>query len=596
MPVNTLFEQIRHLPDAPGVYLMKDKAGRILYVGKASSLRKRVGSYFTGNKDVKTRVLISNVSDLETITTRNGYEALVLENNLIKQWQPRFNINLKDGKSYPVIRITAEDFPRVFRTRRIINDGSEYYGPYPDVHKLDAYLELIEQLFPLRKCKGPLKKREHPCLYYHIGRCQAPCAGMVDKAEYNKTVDNIRKMLSGKVEPLIRDFRASMKQAAEKLEFEQAAKYRDAISALHSVSEDQGVQDFDTEDRDYLVAVERDQMCTFVVFQMRGGKLLGRDLFRTEVFSDAEEAMHQFIIQYYSGNKAPPDKLYVTELFDTELIRIYFERERGKRVEVKVPKRGRHASILGMARENGLLDLDIRMRARRNIEAIEELKVVLNLQEPPRRIEGFDISQLSGKHPVASMVSFYDGIPDKANYRKFLIKTLEGKIDDYEAMREVIARRYTRIVNEELELPDLVLVDGGKGQVSAASGILSTLGLDGVAVAGLAKKEEEIFLPGHSEPFTLPETSAGLKVLQRVRDESHRFATAFNKSLREKDLRISRLTDIPGIGETRGKKLMQAFGSLGKMAEATPEEISQVIKVGEEKAGQMLRNIRELAG
>lgn len=578
----------------PGVYLMKDKAGTILYVGKASSLKKRVGSYFTGNKDVKTRVLVSNIADIETITTRNGYEALVLENNLIKQWQPRFNINLKDGKSYPVIRITADDFPRIFRTRRIIHDGSEYFGPYPDVHKLDAYLELVEQLFPLRKCKGVLKKREHPCLYYHIHRCPAPCAGLIDKDEYQKTVGNIRKMLSGRVEPLIRDFTASMKQAAAKLEFETAAKYRDASAALRSVHEDQEVQNFDTENRDYLAAVEREQMCTFVVFQMRGGKLLGRDLFRTENYGDTEEAMQQFIMQYYTNAKNLPDKLYVSEFFDTDLVRTYFERERNKRIEVRVPKRGRHVSILKMARENGLQDMDTRLRTRRNIEAIEELKVVLNLTKPPRRIEGFDISQLSGKHPVASMVSFYDGIPDKANYRKFLIKSLDGKIDDYEAMREVIARRYTRIVNEDLEVPDLVLVDGGKGQVSAAFGILSTLGLERVAVAGLAKREEEIYLPGHPEPFTLPETSAGLKVLQRVRDESHRFATSFNKSLRKKDIKISRLTDVPGIGEVRGKKLIQAFGSLSKIAETEPAQLSQIIKVSEKQAAQMLQKIKEL--
>ncbi len=591
MAPKELEEQIRHLPDTPGVYLMKDKAGAILYVGKASSLKKRVSSYFTGGKDVKTRVLVSNIEAIETITTRNNYEALVLENNLIKQWQPRFNINLKDGKSYPVIRITADAYPRVFRTRRIIHDGSDYFGPYHDVHKLDAYLELIEQLFPLRKCKGVLKKREHPCLYYHIHRCPAPCVGYIDKAAYGETVDNIRKMLSGRVAPLIRDFDVSMKEAAEKLKFEAAARYRDARSALRSISEDQEVQDFDPDDRDYVAAVDRDQMCTFVVFQMRGGKLLGRDLYRTENYGSTEEAMQQFIMQYYTKAKKLPKKLYVSEFFDTELIHTYFERERKRRVEVRVPKRGRHASILGMARENGLQDIDSRLRNRRNIEAVEELKIVLKLEKPPRRIEGFDISQLSGKHPVASMVSFFDGIPDKANYRKFLIKTLEGKIDDYEAMREVIARRYTRIINEELEVPDLVLVDGGKGQVNAASGILSTLGLEHVAVAGLAKREEEIFLPGHSEPFTLPETSAGLKVLQRVRDESHRFATTFNKSLREKDLRINRLTDIPGIGEVRGRKLLQAFGTLTDIARAEPAQISEVIKIGEEKASEMLRKI-----
>jgi excinuclease ABC subunit C len=597
LAIDTLAEQILHLPDAAGVYLMKNVAGDIIYVGKASSLKKRVSSYFTGNKDLKTRVLVENITSIETIATRNAYEALVLENNLIKKWQPRYNINLKDGKSYPVIRITREAFPRVFRTRRVINDGSEYYGPFPSVHRLDAYLELIEQLFPLRKCKGKLKKREHPCLYYHIHRCSAPCAGLIDKEEYGKTVDSIRKLLSGQVDPLIRDLTSSMKQAAGKLEFENAAGYRDAIATLRAINEDQEVQDFDTGDRDYIAAVEREQMCTFVVFQMREGKLLGRDLFRTENYGRTEEAMQQFIFQYYGGAgaaaKNPPDKLYVSELLDTDLIRTYLERERGKSAEVKVPKRGRHVSILAMARENGLLDLDARMRNRRNTEAIEELKVVLDLTVPPRRIEGFDISQLSGKHPVASMVSFFDGIPDKANYRKFLIKTLDGKIDDYEAMREVIARRYTRIVNEKLEVPDLILVDGGKGQVNAAVGIISALGLERIAIAGLAKREEEIFLPGRSEPCRLPETSPGLKVLQRVRDESHRFATTFNKSLRKKGLKLTTYTDIPGIGDVRSKKLLLAFGSRANAAQAAPAELAKVLNIGLEKAKEFSDRLKE---
>ncbi len=595
LAVDTLSEQILHLPDSPGVYLMKNDSEVIIYIGKASSLKKRVGSYFTGNKDIKTRVLAANVASIETISTRNAYEALILENNLIKKWQPRYNINLKDGKSYPVIRITRETYPRVFRTRRIIDDGSEYYGPFPNVHTLDAYLELIERLFPLRKCKGALKKREHPCLYFHIHRCAAPCAGMTTKEEYGKTVDSIRKLLSGQVEPLIRDLNASMKQAVDKLEFESAAGYRDAITALRSINEDQEVQDFDAGDRDYIALVEREQMCTIVVFQMREGKLLGRDLFRTENYGDMEEAMQQFIFQYYTRAKKPPDRLFVSELIDTDLIQTYLDYEKGKKTEVRVPKRGRHASILAMARENGMLDLDARMRNRHNTEAIEELKVILGLKTPPRRIEGFDISQLSGKYPVASMVSFYDGIPDKANYRKFLIKTLNGKIDDYEAMREVIARRYTRIVNEKLEVPDLVLVDGGKGQVNAAVSILSALGLERIAVAGLAKREEEIFLPGQGEPYLLPETSPGLKVLQRVRDESHRFATTFNKSLRKKELKLTTLTDIPGIGEVRSKKILQAFGSLAKAASADPAELAKVLNLGLEKAKQISKRISELS-
>ncbi|MBT3273174.1 MAG: excinuclease ABC subunit UvrC [Spirochaetales bacterium] len=590
-----LKELIRHFPDQPGVYMMKDADDRIIYIGKATSLKKRVGSYFTGTKDVKTRLLVKNISTVEPITTRNSYEALILENNLIKKWQPRYNISLKDGKSYPVIRITSEDFPRVFRTRRIIQDGSDYFGPYPSVHRLDTYIELIEKIFPLRKCRGPLKKREHPCLYYHIGRCAAPCAGLIDKESYQETVENIRKLLTGQTDKLVKMLKEKMKAEVLELRFEQAAEFRDAIAAVSDVGKNQEVQDFDQDVRDYIAAIERDQMCTFIVFQMRKGKLLGRDLFRTENFGDLEDALHQFIFQYYADKENLPDKLYVSDLPDTVLIEEYLYRERGKRIDVRVPQRGRHVSILRMAAENGLVDMDQRLRKRRSTDALEELKIVLSLEKIPRRIEGFDISQLSGKHPVASMVSFFDGIPDKANYRKFHMKTLQGEIDDYEAMREVIARRYTRVVNEELEYPDLILVDGGKGQVNAAKGVLDALGLDNVPVAGLAKREEEIFLPSQNEPCRLPETSPALKVLQRVRDESHRFATSFNRRLRQKDVKLTRLSEIPGIGEVRSKRLIQTFGSLDNITAAKPEELSKVLKMSLEKAIEV-KTALELAG
>jgi excinuclease ABC subunit C len=590
----SLKEQVRHFPDKSGVYLMKDSAGKIIYIGKATSLRKRVGSYFTSNRDVKTRILVKNIAAVESITTRNEYEALILENNLIKKWQPRYNINLKDGKSYPVIRITNEDFPRVFRTRRIIHDGSDYFGPYPSVHQLDTYMELIEKLFPLRKCKGRLKKREHPCLYFHINRCSAPCAGLATKEEYQETVANIRKLLSAQTDKLVKTLRQKMEAAGAALKYEEAADFRDAITAITAVRKNQEVQDFNPDVRDYIGVVERDQMCTFVVFQMRSGKLLGRDLFRTENYGDLGDAMYQFIFQYYAEDQRLPDKLYVSDVLDTDLIAEYLARERGEKVEVRIPLRGRHASILKMAQENGLVDMDQRMRKRRSTEALEELKVVLSLTDIPRRIEGFDISQLSGTHPVASMVSFYDGIPDKANYRRFHVKTLDGKIDDFAAMREVVARRYTRIVNEKLELPDLILVDGGKGQVSAAKSILQALGLDNIPLAGLAKREEEIFLPDQDDACRLPETSPALKVLQRVRDESHRFATNFNKRLRQKDVRLTNLTSLPGIGEIRSKKLMQRFGSVTNIAAAGPETLADVLRIGLKNAEELKERLQEL--
>ena len=590
-----LRELIRHFPDKPGVYLMKDVHDRIIYIGKATSLKKRVTSYFTGNKDPKTRILVHKIHAIDHIATGNEYEALILENNLIKKWQPRYNINLKDGKSYPVIRITAEDYPRIFRTRRIFDDGSDYYGPYPSVHQLDTYIDLIEKLFPLRKCRGPLKKRDHPCLYFHIHRCAAPCTGNVSKEEYNETVGNIRRLLSGNTRDMVKTLTSNMESAVKELNFEKAAEYRDAIRAVKDIVVSQEVQDFNLDVRDYVAVAEKDQMYTFVVFQMRGGKLMGRDLYRTEHYGDFFDAYYQFIVQYYGDRTTLPDMLYVSDLVDTRLIAEYFLREKECKTEVKIPQRGRHRSILRMARENGLLDMDQRLRKRRNTEALEELKIALNLDHLPHRIEGFDISQLSGKHPVASMVSFFDGLPDKKNYRHYHVKTLDGAIDDYESMREIVARRYTRIVNENLEKPDLILVDGGKGQVSAAKSVLDALGLESIPLAGLAKRDEEIFLPGRDKPYELPDTSSALKVLQRVRDESHRFATTFNKRLRQKDVKLSRLTEIPGIGEVRSRKLMEKYGSLDAVAGAKPEQIAELFRVSTEVAEKMADGLHKLA-
>lgn len=590
--VESLRKTAAGFPSKPGVYLMRDAEGSIIYVGKAGDLRKRVTSYFTHGKDVKTRILVKNIASLEPITTRNEYEALLLENNLIKKWQPRYNINLKDGKSYPVIRITNEPYPRVFRTRRIIQDGSEYFGPFPDVYKLDTYIHLIEKLFPLRKCRGPLKKREHPCLYYHIHRCSAPCAGKTTPEEYMEKVEAIKKLLSGKTADLVRSLKAKMADAVEELRFEEAAELRDAIAAVETVGSTQEVVDFDPEVRDYVAAAEREELSTFVVFQMRGGKLLGRDLYRTESCADMAESLYQFIVQYYSDRETLPRRLYVPEIVDTELLEQFFVREKDEKVDVVVPKRGRHRSVVRMARENAVEDLTQRLRGRRDQDGMDELQVVLGLDKPPRRIEGFDISQLAGTHPVASMVSFYDGVPDKANYRKFHVKHLDGEIDDFEAMREVLARRYTRIINEDEELPDLILVDGGKGQVSAAKSILDALEISHVPLAGLAKREEEIFLPERSEPYRLPETSAALKVLQRVRDESHRFATSFNTQLRRSDVKLGVLEGIKGIGEKRAARLLQQFGSLDRLAEATPGQVSKAAGISEELATNVVEQVR----
>ena len=583
-----------NLPNSPGVYIMKDLQKKVIYVGKAKNLRKRVSSYFTKGRDVKTRVLIEKIRFLEHISTSNEYEALILENNLIKQWTPRYNINLKDGKSYPVIRITAEDYPRVFRTRRIIQDGSEYFGPYPDVSRLDIYLELIERLFPLRKCKGTLKKRQSPCLYYHIGRCAAPCAGLVSKEEYGRTIGKIRHLLNGEVDDLVTSLRVEMEEAVEGLRFEKAAELRDAIESIRELTRQQEVVDFLPDTRDYIAYAARDELCSFNVFQMREGKLLGKDLFSMPLVEEIDEALPHFLLQYYSSSVAEnlPDTIYVPVDADFSLVVEYFKRERCVDVEIRLPDGDRHASIMRMARENALQDLDRRIRDKRNVEGMEELQEVLELPSLPERIEGFDIAQLSGTHPVASMVSFLSGRPNRKEYRTFHIKTLDGAIDDYGAMREVVARRYTRVLNEGLPIPDLILVDGGKGQVGAAKGVLEALGMSEVPLAGLAKRFEEIYLPDRKDPVILRETSEALRLLQGVRDESHRFATSFNKRLRAKDVRFSLLEAVPGIGEKRSRKLLEVYDTLEGILGAGASRVSEECGIPLEKAEELLAFLR----
>lgn len=573
--IEELKEQVAEFPRSPGVYIMRDGNSKVIYVGKAVDLRKRVSSYFLAGRDIKTQFLVQRIASIEFIITANEYEALVLENNLIKQWKPRYNVNLKDGKSYPVIRITADEYPRVFRTRRIIRDGSDYFGPYPDAKAVDRYLELIEKLFPLRKCKGKLKKRDAPCLYYHIGRCKAPCVGKVDAAEYGVEVDRVRKLLSGATEELTAELTAEMQSAAEALEFEKAASLRDSVAAIVTVEEGQQVQDFVEEARDYLAVATAGRFASFAVFQMRDGKLVGRELFGNVSPQDEEELLLQFILQYYGPDRRPPEFLYLSNPVPKELLQEYFRAQGWTGVKIEVPAERRHASIIAMAAENASSDALRRQKASANLPALEELRLVLGLARLPRRIEGFDIAHLAGKHTVASLVSFYNGNPDKKNYRSFNIRSLKGEIDDFGAMREAIARRYTRILNDDLERPDLVLIDGGKGQLNAALDILRGLGLEDIAVVGLAKKHEELFLPGRSEPVSLPETAEALKVLQAVRDESHRFATSLSRRQRTADIRLSKLIEIPGIGERRANALIREFGGIDGIASASYQDLRE---------------------
>ena len=534
---------LEYAPQSPGVYIMRN-AGKVIYVGKAKNLFRRVSSYFSGSKDIKTTHLVSKIEDIEYIITKTEYEALVLENNLIKKYMPKYNINLKDGKTYPVIKITNEEFPAVFKTRYIYEDGASYFGPYPSVEVLEKYLELVKKKFPLRKCKGPLKPRKTPCLYYHIGSCLAPCCGKADKKEYASYVRKVKTLLAGNTKTFVAELKRQMKEYSQKMDYEKAAECRDFITAVTELVTEQKVQDFNQESRDYIASESDGVYTAFVVLQMRGGKLSGKSVFISEVAS-VDEAATQFFVQYYSafksvsmGLSALPGEIFTNVLPDTENLKQYFAEISFPDIPIAMPETPRDVAIIKMASENCRMELYKKNRALNLKEALEELKKILRLPEVPRRIEGFDISHTAGTNTVASMVSFFNGKPDKSQYRTFHIKTLEnGEIDDYQSMREVIARRYARVQNDQLPEPDLILVDGGKGQLNVAVHILKALDMSHIPVAGLAEKNEEIYLPGEKDPIVLPRTSEALKILQNVRDESHRFANKFRTTLQTKDIR-----------------------------------------------------------
>jgi len=602
---------VRDAPSQSGVYIMKDSEGQIIYIGKAKSLKNRLKSYFSGEKDIKTSTLLKRIRSIETIIVSSEYEALLLENTLIKQHSPKYNINLKDGKTYPVIRITHEDFPRIFRTRRIVRDNSLYYGPFPNIHGVDTMLELIDKLFPLRKCKTI--KKNGPCMYYHIGRCRAPCRGKIAVEDYRAFVQRVQKLLAGETDSLIVDLTAQMHEAARALQFEQAAQIRNTIKAIENLTgEDSSVVDLNPEDRDYIAWDSEGVLATFTVFSMRGGKMTGRELYRTRSASDEEESLELFITSYYDSSRPPPPKIFIqgfTSNFITrsrevaessrfcennfELLLGWFREKFGYEPELLAAQEKHHAAIMAMAHQNTAEDLRKRLKERGAGPALDELAQALNLGTRPERIEGFDIAQLDGKHPVASLISFKNGIPDRKNYRYFKLRTVIGIVDDFAAMREVVRRRYSRLLREGKELPDLVLVDGGIGQVNAAKGVLDDLGID-CGLAGLAKREEEIWLPAAKEPLVLSRQSEALKVLQYVRDESHRFATGFNQRLRSKDLFFPILESVEGVGPKRAAAIMKTYETIANIAAADPAEIAERCRISENSA-RAVRAVAKLA-
>lgn len=584
----------RELPDSPGCYLMKNENGAVIYVGKAKNLKRRVSQYFLPNRNAKTAALVEKIKDIDYVITGNEYEALVLENNLIKKYNPHYNILLKDGKSYPVIRITKEKYPRIFKTRRIIQDGSSYYGPYPDGKRLEIYLDTIRELYPLRLCSGALKKRETPCLYYHMHKCSGPCIGAVDPEKYNAYIKEIKTFLDGDDSSLIASVKKDMLLASKNLDFEGAAKKRDILQALIVMQENQAMEDLnnsESEDkRDYVAIEMRAYLCTISIMQFRSGRLIGKALYRSECLGDETETLLSFLVQYYSDGDNLPHEIFVSHDIDVELLSKFFSDEFSKKITLTIPRDGKHYRILRLAEENATRDVEKRLKSVDNSEALERLREIIGIERVPRHIEGYDIAQLSGKYTVSSLIVFRDGNPSNKEYRHFSIKSLkEGEIDDFKSIREAVYRRYKRQKEENNELPDLIMIDGGIGQVHAALSALDELDLH-IPIVGLAKKEEEIVFPS-GESILLDHSDIGLRVLIAVRDECHRFATSFNQRMRSSDASFKLLESIEGIGKERSKRIMKKYGSVEDILSLTKEELSKGAKIPLSVAERVLRKL-----
>jgi excinuclease ABC subunit C len=582
-----LKSKLENLPARPGVYLMKDNSGRIIYVGKAKSLRNRVRAYFHDRPPYhpKTSALISKISDFDILATDSEMEALILEANLVKEHKPRYNVNLKDDKRYPYLRVTDEPFPRVLVVRRVKKDKAKYFGPYTNVKAMRRTLMILRRIFPIRSCNYalPSGRKIKLCLDYHIKRCLGPCEEKVSQKEYGEIVKSVLLFLSGKNSLLLEHLRERMNEYSVSEEFEKAACVRDQIKALESVMEKQKVADTERVDRD-IIAFARDKKdVSMVALQIREGVLVGRQNFHLRSLKESKdsEILSTFLRQYYMHSLViPPQILLPTQVGDEEMIGAWLSRKRGGRVRITLPRKGDKFKLLEMANYNARLSLDElllqRSEARKRVKpAIRSLQKDLYLSVPPRKIVAFDISNLGPRDAVGSLVFFQNGRPRKGQYRRFKIKTVPGQ-DDFAMMAEAVRRYFTRLTEEKKEYPDLVLIDGGKGQLSAALQILHSLGIRDQGVVALAKRLDEVFLPRRSDPLMIPRASVSLRLLQRIRDEAHRFAVEYHRTLRKKRTIRSELDQITGVGPARRRILLKRFRSVEKVREAGFKELSEL--------------------
>jgi excinuclease ABC subunit C len=597
-----LQQKLEHLPVEPGVYLYKNAQGRIIYVGKARSLRQRVRSYFQESRplDPKTQHLVSEIADLEYIVTDSEVEALILESTLVKKNQPRYNVNLKDDKSFPYLKLTVnEAFPRIFITRRIKKDGALYFGPFLPASYARQTIKLINKYFRLRACNlevnGTLPR---PCLDYQMKRCLGPCvAGLCTKAEYDRAVEDVKLLLSGKTDELIRQLEHRMEEAAEDMRYETAAVFRDWIAMVKDISERQKMFLEGQDDCDLFGYHQEGSQLALEIFAMRSGRVVGRREFYWEdlISFDPAEFFSQALTQYYMQDTFTPKEIYIpADIEDAEVLENWLSERKKSRVHIRSPKRGLKSEMLDLVMRNAQMSFDTRFRIlkSRGEELLKPLQDILRLDSLPRHIETFDISHVQGTDTVASMVLCVNGEMRRNGYRKFKIESIKGP-DDFAAMREVVQRRYESVLEQdEGDLPDLVLVDGGKGQLSAAVSALDDLGLESQAVAAIAKKEEILFVKGREDqPIELLKESPVLHLIQMMRDEAHRFAVAYHRKRRELRDFDSELMDIPMIGEVRKKVLLRAFGSLERVKQAAFDELAPY--VGPKAAAQIIQHFKE---
>ncbi|ATF12268.1 excinuclease ABC subunit UvrC [Brevibacillus porteri] len=589
---SSLKDKLAVLPDKPGCYLMKNASGEIIYVGKAKVLKNRVRSYFTGSHNGKTQLLVSEIVDFEYIVVSSAIEALILECNLIKEHDPRYNVMLRDDKTYPYIKITNEAQPRLEITRKVLKDKAKYFGPYPNAGDASEVKKLLDRLYPLRKCRNMPKQ---VCLYYHLGQCLAPCVYEVLAEENQRLVDEISRFLDGGHEEMKQTLTEKMLQAAENMEFERAKEYRDQIKSIEAVMEKQKITFTDTVDRDIIgFAVEKGWMC-IQVFYMRKGKMIERQTTSFPYYGSETEDFMSYVSQfYYDKQNALPKEILLPQESEPELLGEWLG------IKVHAPKRGKKHELVKMASENARIALQEKFALMskddaRTVQAVHNLGHILGIPVP-HRIEAFDNSNIQGTEPVSAMIVFTDGRPDKKEYRKFKIKTVEGP-DDYGSMREVVRRRYSRLLKENQPMPDLIVIDGGKGQISAAMDVLENeLGLY-IPVCGLAKDEKhrtaQLMYGDPPEPVNLRRDSYEFYLLQRIQDEVHRFVITFHRQSRTKTMLSSQLDEIPGIGEKRRKLLFSHFGSLKKMREATVEDFRQ-LGIGDKLAKEIIGHLRKL--